>query len=84
LPLIVSRRGGSILFLKGSIHEGNFDRFEMRHNNGKTEIYMNTTDSYGSHCDYVGETENYQSAEKWISTVNQFYENRKTRTMSGN
>jgi len=80
--LIVSRRGGSILFLKSSIHEDNLDSFETRHNNGKTEIYINTTDGYGSHCDYVGETEEHEVVGNWISEVNQFYENRRKNKAS--
>lgn len=75
--LIVSRRGGSILFLKSSIHEANFKSLETRGNNGKTEIYINTIDDYGFHCDYVGETEDHETAENWIFAVNQFYGNRR-------
>jgi len=82
--LIVSRNGGSILFIKSSIHEDNFDSFATKCSNGKTEVYINTTDDYGSHCDYVGETENHEAAENWITAVNQFYENRRKNKASEN
>jgi len=80
--LIVSRNGGSIFFIKSSIHEDNFDSFETKCSNGKTKIYINTTDNYGSHCDYVGETEEHEVAEYWISQVHQFYENRRKNKAS--
>jgi len=75
--LYVSKIGGSILFIKGAIHPESFDRIETKLNHGKTEIYLHTTDGYGSHYDYVGETEEHEAAEKWVNEVNRFYENRK-------
>jgi hypothetical protein len=75
--LYVSKIGGSILFIKGAIYPESFDRLETKLNHGKTEIYLHTTDGYGSHCDYVGATENHEVAERWVNEVNLFYENRR-------
>lgn len=75
--LYVSKIGGSILFIKGAIYPESFDRLETKLNHGKTEIYLYTTDGYGSHCDYVGATENHEAAERWVNEVNLFYENRR-------
>lgn len=75
--LYISKIGGSILFIKGAIYPESFDRLETKLNHTKTEIYLHTTDGYGSHRDYVGTTEDSEAAEEWINEVNRFYEERR-------
>jgi len=77
--LFVSRNKGSILFGKSSIGENVIDGFELRSNNGKTQLLLHTTDDFGAHTDLIGEIDDkdtkIKAAEAWVDEVNQFYEN---------
>jgi len=73
----VSRKDGAVTFLKSVIIPGDVDKFEARRKNGKTEIYLHTTDRFGSHEDFTGETDDNVAAEAWVSVVNGIYEDSK-------
>jgi len=73
--IYVSRIGGAITFLKSGVSPESVDRFEARHNGYNTEIYLHTIDKFGSHEDYLGETDDHTAAENWVGAVNKIYEN---------
>jgi hypothetical protein len=73
--IYVSRVGGAVTFFKSGINPESVDRFEARRNGYNTEIYLHTTDKFGSHEDYIGETDDYVAAEDWVGAVNKIYEN---------
>jgi len=78
----VFREDGSVSFIKGGILPESVDKFEACYDGRKTEIYIHTTDSYGSHREYVGETEAHQVAMDWVREVNQIYFNRKGQELA--
>jgi hypothetical protein len=80
--VIVSRESGLITFLKGGILPESVDKFEASYDGSKTEIYLHSTDKYGSHRAYIGETEDHQAAMYWVRKVNQFYANLKVQDIA--
>ena len=72
--IYVSRIGGAVTFLKSGIGSESVDGFEARRNGYNMEIYLHTTDKFGSHEDYIGETDDHVAAENWVGAVNKIYE----------
>jgi len=79
----VDKLDHSVLFMKSVIHPDSVDKFEIEHKNGKSELYLHYNTNFGPRTKYIGETEYQQTAEDWVSTVNQFYENRRNNQKSG-
>ncbi len=75
--IYVSRVGGAVTLSKSGISPESVDGFEVRRNSHNTEIYLHTTDKFGSHEDYIGETGDHATAKVWVSAVNKTYENRR-------
>jgi len=78
----VFREGGFIIFAKSGVLPETVDKFEASYDGRITKIYLNTTDIYGSHREYIGETEDHQSAMEWVCEVNQIYFNRKSKELA--
>ncbi len=80
--LYIVRKTGNIRFAKFfSVSGDDVNNFEIRHNNGRAEIYLHIRYNSEPHTMYVGETtgrkEEKEEAENWVSLVNQFYEDRR-------
>ncbi len=78
----VFRESGFIIFAKSGVLPETVDKFEASYDGRITKIYLHTTDDYGFHREYVGETENHQSAMDWVREVNRTYFNRKSQELA--
>ena len=78
----VSRKTGLVGLIKSNVLPENVDNFEARRNGHNTEIYLHTTDKFGSHEDYIGEIDDHAAAKNWVSAVNKIYESRRNNQES--
>jgi len=65
--------------MKSTIHPNSVDRFSSEQKDGKSELYLHFNTDFGPRAKYIGETEEPEAAEVWISQVNKLYEERRKK-----
>lgn len=80
--IYVDKLDHSILFMKSVIHADSVDKFEIKHENGKSELYLHFNTDFGPRTKYIGETDDHTASENWVGVVNKIYESHRNNPKS--